>query len=509
MQQLTGVDASFLNMETSTQFGHVAFLLILDGAGRTGAETVEAVKETVGGRLHQVALAPFRRKLAPVPFGLDHPYWVDDPGFDLDFHVRQLSVPPPCDDHQLAELVSEVMSRPLDRSRPLWELYVVDGLRSGETAVLTKLHHAAIDGGSLMVLLGTLLDSSPEGADTAVPAEPWAPERVPTQLELFYRALLTLAAQPRRLARWQLRAVRASSRAARDVGMTNLADLLAYGLPGPWGKTVRAVNRRLVRPNTEVDVPPRLPDAPAPRTSFNRAITPHRSYAFTTTSLADAKLVKEAFGTTINDVVMALCSGALRRYLQARGELPSDPLIAMVPVSLRTGDAADPFSNRVSGVFAPLATNLADPVARLRAISASMAAAKEMQAALPADVLLDMAQFASPALAARAARMTSRVRIADVMNPPFNVVISNVPGPRAPLYLAGARMKVFSPVSIVTDGQGLNMTVHSYVGDLDWGFIACRELVPDVWDLTGYLHESMEELVKAADGGRGAKSPRP
>ena len=501
MQQLTGVDASFLNMETSAQFGHVAFFLIFEGTGRTGAETVEAVKEAVGERLHQ--LAPFRRRLVPVPFGLDHPYWVDDPDFDLDYHVRHLTVAPPGDEHQLAELVAEVMSRPLDRSRPLWELNVVDGLRDGGTAVLTKLHHATIDGGSLMVMLATLLDASPEGptAAAALPAEhrAQAPERVPSQLELFNRALATVAGNPRKLARWQLRALRATSRATRDLGMTNLADLLAYGLPGPAGKAVRAVNRRLVRPNTEVDAPPRLPDRPAPRTSFNRAITPHRSYAFTTTSLADAKKVKEAFGTTINDVVMALCSGALRRYLQARGELPSDPLIAMVPVSLRTGNEADPFSNRVSGVVAPLATNLADPVARLRAISASMTAAKEMQAALPADVLLDAAQFASPALATRAARMTSRVRIADRTNPPVNLVISNVPGPRAPLYLAGARMKVFSPVSIVTDGQGLNMTVHSYVGNLDWGFIACRELVPDVWDLTDYLHESMAELVKAAD----------
>lgn len=518
MQQLSGLDASFLNMETTTQFGHVAFLMVFDppsgtgtrpepdGAGQVevgqrGTGTVDAVRRTVAERLHLLPL--FRRRLAPVPLGLDNPYWVDDTEFDLDFHIRHVVLPSPGDDHQLGELVSEIMSRPLDRARPLWELHVVDGLQGGETAMVTKLHHATIDGASGVLLLNVLLDASREGSsEPGQPAGPWTPERVPSQLELYLRAVAAVVGRPRALARWQLRAVRGLARTTRDLGFTNLADLMAYGVPGPLGKAVRAVNRRYVRPNTEVDVPPRLPEAPAPRTPFNRAITPERRFAFTTTSLSDAKKVKEAFGTTINDVVLTLCAGALRRYLHERGSLPTDPLLAAVPVSLRTGNESDPFSNQVSAVLASLATDLADPVARLRAIHTSMRAAKEMQSAMPADVLQDMAQFTPPALAARATRMTTRMRIADRMNPPFNLVVSNVPGPRAPLYLAGAQMKLFYPVSIVTDGLGLNMTVHSYLDHLDWGFIACPQLMPDVWDLTGYLHESMEELVKAADASR-------
>jgi WS/DGAT/MGAT family acyltransferase len=215
--------------------------------------------------------------------------------------------------------------------------------------------------------------------------------------------------------------------------------------------------------------------------------------------LEDAKTVRRAFGCTFNDVVMALCSGALRAYLSQHDCLPAESLIAMVPVSVRSGSETDTYQNRVSALLADLATNEKDPVKRLRRVQRSMTAAKGNLAAIPAETLMDYTQFAPPAIAARAMRMASRLRIADRMNPPFNLIISNVPGPSEPLYMAGAQLKHFYPVSALTDGQGLNMTVQSYNGNLDFGFIACRELVPDLWLLTELLQASMAELLAAAE----------
>jgi WS/DGAT/MGAT family acyltransferase len=276
-----------------------------------------------------------------------------------------------------------------------------------------------------------------------------------------------------------------------------MANLASQGLPGPVGAAIR---RRVRGTSNEVDVAPALPPTRAPRTPWNHSISPHRRFAFTTLPLDEVKRVKSRFGTTVNDVVMALSAGALRRYLTAHNALPSEALIAMVPVSLRTGGESETYSNRVSGVMANLATNVDDPVERLLTIHGAMKSAKEMHDAMPAEVLQDITQFAPPALAARAMRMASRVRIMDRLNPPFNLIISNVPGPSQPLYAAGARLLHFYPVSAVADGQGLNITVQSYNGNLDFGFIVCRHLVPDVWDMCGYLHEAHEELVKAADG---------
>ncbi|TPW13115.1 MAG: wax ester synthase/diacylglycerol acyltransferase, partial [Acidimicrobiaceae bacterium] len=236
----------------------------------------------------------------------------------------------------------------------------------------------------------------------------------------------------------------------------------------------------------------------APRTPWNHPITPHRRFAYTTVPLEQAKAVRRTFGCTFNDVVMAVCSGTLRRYLVKHDALPVESLIAMVPVSVRSGTEDDAYQNRVSALLADLATNEADVAKRLRRVQQSMTAAKENLAAIPAETLQDFTQFAPPAVAARAMRMYSRLRIADRMNPPFNLVISNVPGPSQPLYSAGAKLEHFYPVSALADGQGLNMTVQSYNGNLDFGFIACRDLVPDLWLMTELLQESMQELLDLA-----------
>lgn len=494
MQQLTGIDASFLHMETPTTYGHVSSLTVYDPAGAPGGGGYEVTRRIVESRLH--LLAPLRRRLVEVPLGLDLPYWAEDPDFDLDFHVRHHAVPPPGDDRQLAEVVSRIVARPLDRTRPLWELYVIEGLEHGYVAQLTKMHHATIDGKSGAEMLAVLLDLDPNAPPPAPPEHEWKPEPIPDDAALLRRTFGEYLRKPEKLVRLQIRTLREMARSTQSGGLQALADMAAQGVPGPLGDLMR---RRLRADyGTEVDRPPPLPPMRAPRTPWNRAITPHRRFAFTSVSLDEAKQVRRAFGCTFNDVVMALCSSTLRRYLLDRGVLPAEPLVAMVPVSIRTGAETDTYSNRVSALLCSLATDLDDPVERLRTIQGAMSSAKEMHAAMPAETLADFTQFAPPAIAARAMRMASRVRIADRMNPPFNVVISNVPGPNIPLYSAGALLKSFYPVSMVTDGQGLNMTVQSYNGDLDFGFIACRELVPDVWDLTDYLHEAMAELSKAA-----------
>jgi WS/DGAT/MGAT family acyltransferase len=490
MHQLSGIDASFLNAETSSAFTHVASMTVYDPSGAAEGGGYEAMRALILEHLDDLDL--FRRRLVEVPLGLDLPYWIDDPDFDIDFHVRHLALPAPGNDEQLGEQVARLVGRPLDRSRPLWELYVIEGLEGGRIAQLTKIHHATIDGASGAELLSTLLERDP-GHRPSGQVATWHPEQAPSDLELLQRTALAYLRRPEKVVRLNVRMLRQLAAATRSGGLRAMADLVAQPLPGPLGETLR----QRLRGGQDVDTPPALPLTPAPRTVFNRSITPHRRFAFTSIPLDEAKTVKSKLGTTFNDVVMALCSATLRRYLDERGVLPDEPLIAMVPVSIRSGAEGDPYQNRVSAMFCNLATDVADPVERLLAIHGAMKAAKEMHAAMPAELLQDYTLFAPPALAARAMRLYSRTRIADRMNPPFNLIISNVPGPSEPLYLAGGRLLHFYPVSAVVDGQGLNMTVQSYNGSLDFGFIACRELVPDLWDMTGYLRDAMQELLDA------------
>jgi WS/DGAT/MGAT family acyltransferase len=495
MRQLTGVDVSFLNMETPTTFGHVSSLNIYDPAGAPGGAGLEATKQLIAERID--LLAPLTRRLVEVPLGLDLPYWVEDPAFDLDFHVRHHAVPPPGTAEQLAEVVARIVARPLDRSRPLWELYVIEGVEGGRIAQLTKMHHATIDGASGALMLAAMLDLDPEWRPdpNVLPPGPGT-EPLPTDAELLRRTALEYVRRPEKFLRLNARMLRELRDSSRNSGTRAMLDLVAQPLPGPLGDVLR---RRLrTGYATEVDHPPPLPPTRAPRTPWNRSISAHRRFAFTTIPLEDAKQIRRAFGCTFNDVVMALCAGTLRGYLLKHDCLPPEPLIAGVPVSIRAGTEADMYQNRVSFLLCTLATDQADPVGRLQTISRAMTSAKEMATAMPADVLQDYTKFAPPAIAARAMRLASRLRILDRMNPPFNLIISNVPGPAMPLYSAGARLEHFYPVSAIGDGQGLNMTVQSYNGNLDFGFISCRELVPDLWLLTELLHDSMQELAATA-----------
>jgi diacylglycerol O-acyltransferase len=494
MQQLTGLDASFLYMETGAQFGHVGSVGLYDASATPAGVLYERVRRSISERLH--LLPPFRRRLVEVPLGLDHPYWIEDPDFDLDFHVRHIAVPPPGTDEQLADLVARIHGRPMDRAKPLWEVYVIEGIAHDRVALYIKIHHCTIDGVSGAEMTATLLDVSAEGAKVEPPAQEWRPDALPSQAGLFGRGLAATALRPGRAARFAFQAIRSLAQSPELVPMARAV----LGL-----ERAPLVSRLLGRKDDQVDAPP-IPQTRAPRTPFNRSITPHRRWAFCSLPLADAKRVKSAYGTTLNDVVLAMSSGALRRYLERKDALPREPLIAMVPVSVRSESEKQTYSNRVSSILTELATDEPDPELRLARIHRAMKAAKRMQQAVPASLLQDFTQFATPNVAGQAARIIARTRIFDRLNPPFNVVISNVPGPRHPLYLGGARMLTYYPVSAVAEGQGLNITVQSYLDQLDFGLIACRDLVPDLWDLIDDLRASSEELTKLA-ARRAAEAP--
>jgi len=480
MQQLSGLDTSFLNMETPTTYGHVSGLAIFDPSTASASVTLDDLKQLIMERIH--LLPPYRRRLVEVPLGLDHPYWIEDPDFDLDFHVRHIGLPPPGDHRQLSELVARIVARPLDRSRPLWELYLIEGLAGGYTAQLTKIHHCAIDGVSGAEILTTLLDLTPEPRKMDPPRRPWRPEPKPTDLEMVMRGLWGVAGTPRKAYRLGRDSLRNLPQLAESLGIKEL----------PGSSFLNGLIGRKPTPMLEEA------STPAPHTPFNARISPHRRFAFGSLSLDEVKEIKAELGVTVNDVVLALCSSALRRYLDERKELPEAPLVAMVPVSVRTEGQKGSFGNQVSAMSTSLHTDVADPITRLRRIHESMRAAKDKHNALPATLLQDFAQFAPPAVAARAARVIARATVANLVDPPFNVVISNVPGPQFPIYGVGAKLVANYPVSAINDGVGLNITVQSYNGSLDFGIVACRELMPEVWDLIDYLRDALKELKQAA-----------
>jgi diacylglycerol O-acyltransferase / wax synthase len=475
MRQLTGLDAAFLALDSPTAYGHVGSVSILDPPEGGEALTLERLTELIESRLHLVP--PFRRRLVEVAFGLDQPYWIEDPDFDIEFHVRELALPAPGDDHQLAVQAARLHARPLDRRHPLWETYLIHGLHGGRQAIYVKVHHAAIDGVSGNDLLASLMDTSPEPREIDEP-DPWRPEAEPGAAQLLARSAVSLATNPVRAARLSLDVVK------------SLPAII--GSPArPW---LPLIDRFLLRRNRGVVLP--APPLIAPATPFNKNIGPHRRWAFTSVPLAEVKAIKNAAGVTVNDVVMALCAGALRTWLQKHDALPERPLVASVPVSIRTEEQKGAHGNRVSAVITSLPTHLPDPAARLAAVHEGMRVAKEQHNALPADLLTDIAEFSMPALANQANRLATRLRLVERV-PPFNLIISNVPGPTVELYLAGARLDGVYPLSAIADGQGLNLTVLGSNGKLNFGALADRDLVPDVDLIIDALKDEIATLSAA------------
>jgi WS/DGAT/MGAT family acyltransferase len=462
LERLTGLDAAFLYLENPVHHMHVAMTMVLDPSTVPGGYSFEKIKEFIGGRIHLVP--PFRRRLVEVPFNLAHPVWVEDPDFDLDFHIRRIGCPSPGGRRELGEMAGQIASTPLDRSRPLWELWVIEGLKQDRIGIVTKVHHAAIDGASGAELMVHLFDLEPEAARPE-PPEAHEPEHIPNELELLGYA--------------------AASRFRKTVA-----------LPKLLGQTIGAVSRVVAGrrdPHRAVGAAPLT----APRTPWNGPLSPLRNVGFARVPLTDVRDLKNAFGCTVNDVVLALCAGTMRAYLIDHDELPDQPLIATCPVSVRSMDD-DTGGNKVSAMFTTLDTDVDDPLERVRRIQACTVGAKEEHNAVGATMLQNWAEYAAPNTFNLASRLYSSWGLAGSHRPVHNVIISNVPGPQFPLYYAGAEMVAAYPMGPTMEGVGLNITVMSYRGSVDFGFMVDRELLPDVWNMADHVKDALAELQAAA-----------
>src|SRR3954447_14622636 len=474
MRQLTSLDAQFLALENSRQTGHVGSLAMLDPSTAPGERFGCAeVRRLLSERAAQ--LPPLRWRLQEVPLGLDHPYWVEEAEIDLGYHVREMALAAPGSDRQLASQIARIIAHPLDRARPLWEIYLIEGHESGLVAVLTKIHHAVIDGLSGAEIMALLLDLTPDGREVPPPTDDDLADPSPSTAQMLGLGLLGVPRYPFRMLR------------ALPKAIPNLEDT-PFGI-FPGAGTVSRLAGALRRDGYE------RPGLSAPKTRFSGRISPHRRFVFGQLSLAEVKTVKNKHGTTVNDVVVSLCAGAVRRWLVEHDDLPDTPLVAQVPVSVRTDEQFGTYGNRILLMAAPLYTDVEDPVERLRRTHEALLEMKERHRALPAELLQDANNFIPPAVFARAARLTFGFSTSRPGRPTWNLVISNVPGPQFPLYMAGAKLVANYPVSVILDGMGLNITVMSYMGHMDFGLVADRDQMPDVDVLQSYLREELDELL--------------
>jgi diacylglycerol O-acyltransferase / wax synthase len=462
-ERLTGLDASFLYAETPTLHMHVAMTSVFDPSTVPGGYSFRRVRQLINDR---IPLAPvFQRRLVEVPFRLGHPVWVDDPDFDIDNHLRRAALPSPGGMRELGDFAADVISRQLHRDRPLWEMWIVEGLEDGKIALVAKMHHSTVDGVSGAELLGVLFDFEPAPADVATVTPRQPDTRIPSGIELVSQAMVAGLAAPFDIGRVIIQTTRSI------LGIRRIRQ----------GRTAKAA----------------LP-LTAPRTSINVAIHARRRVAFAAASLADAKKLKDAMGTTVNDVVLAMCTGALRTYLQAGDELPDIPLVSVVPVSVTPDVAGLKGSNKVSAMFVQLPCQIDDPLERLHLIHEGTKGAKEEHQALGATTLQNWVEHATPNVFAAAARLYTGMKLADRHRPVANLVVSNVPGPDVPLYLGGSQLLGMFPLGPVMDGMGLNITIMSYLGVLYWGLASDARAVPRLWDIASAIPHALSEMIEAA-----------
>lgn len=457
-ERLPGADAMFLYLETPSQHMHTLKIAILDTSHVPGGYDLQLLRGVLSERLP--LLPPFRRRIVEVPWRLHHPVWVEDDAVDAGAHLRRRQVPLPGTLRELEQVIGDIASTPLDRSRPLWEMTICEGLADGRVAVVTKMHHAIADGMAANALLSNITDTAIGSARTSV---------------------------GRRVS--QLHDAGMVGAALRDWGH----DLRA--LPALLAHTGRAV-AAVVRLRRSSHVSPPRPILDTPRVPFDGALTPRRSFATATIPLAAAKTVKNEHGVTLNDVVLAVVGGALRAYLDARDALPATSLTAGVPVSTDPrGGSPRLVGNRTSNLFVTLGTDLEDPAQRLRAVAAVTREAKRMQDALGLEMLQRWVQFTPPAPFSAFMRFYSRLRLANQHPSPFNVVVSNVPGPTEPVVIGGAEITDLYSVGPVLEGMGLNITVWSYVDRLNFSLLTCPDLLPDLDALAALLPGALQELL--------------
>jgi diacylglycerol O-acyltransferase / wax synthase len=481
-QQLSGIDASFLYLETPETPMHVAGLTYFQLPEGFEGNFYRHFRRFFESRLHTIPI--FSKRLAPSLYDLDHPGWVDADDLDLDYHLRETALPAPGTEAQLEEVIGRLHANTLDRSRPLWQFYVITGLENGQGVLYSKVHHAAIDGGAGMAINKALYDVTAVPREVAPPPpRPAAPKPAPSS-PTAVDPVKGIADIMGNMMRQQLKMWEAAPAIVNAMTDAFLAK------PGEMPKALGTLQSLLTQ----------LPTLDAPKTPFNATITRERSYAARTISLGDAKAIAKAGGAKLNDVVMAVCSGALRRYLQEKGQLPDKPLIAGVPISLREpGDTRQ--NNQVSGMLCQIATDIADPAERLAAIVRSSSQAKQLAGTFRDAVPQDFAFVGAPILLQLVMLVYGRSGLADRLPMPMNVTISNVPGPPMPLYCAGAKVTALHPVSIAAHGAALNITVQSYMDALNFGLTADRRAVPDVGRLGDYLVEATDELKKAVVAG--------
>ena len=469
MEQLSGLDSAFLFLETPRTPMHIGGIAIYDPS--TAPNSFVRFKDILNfieSRLHLAK--SFRRKLANVPLSLDFPYWVDDPDFDLEYHVRHIALPQPGDWRQLCIQAARLHSRPVDLSKPLWEFTVIEGLNNvpgvpkGSYAIVSKIHHAAIDGVSGVDIANAVHSLDPDGV-VAGPDRPWIPERTPTSIELLARAQINTLNTPLRLART---VVKSAPGVARMLG----------GLArGNFHTTFGRV----------------------PRTRFNGSVTTHRVVDGRDFSLAEIKDIRARLpGATVNDVVVAVVGGALRKYLKAKSELPSESLVCMAPISVRTPGEKNALGNQVSAMTIPIGTHIADPFGRLQFVHEEAQNSKALTNAAGARQMAEYSSFMPSTLSGLAARLYVRLGLANRIAPMFNTVITNIPGPPVPLYMNGARLVTQFGLGPVFEGMGIIHPVWSYCGRITISFTSDRNIMPDPDVYAECLQESFEEMKAAA-----------
>lgn len=480
MQQLSGQDASFVYLETPSTPMHIGSVGIYDpSTAPDGFVRFKDILRFVESRLS--GARSFRQRLVRVPFDLDHPYWIEDPDFDIEFHIRHLALPAPGDWRQLCIQVARLHARPLDLSKPLWEFNIVEGLDNieglpkGCFALVAKVHHAAIDGMSGVEMSAAVHDLSPDMPPRAA-NDDWRPDAKPATAELLMRSYFNNLRQPLRFAETMAKTLPGMARLGRQVSLGD----------------VSIANAKL-----------------APKTSLNGPVSPHRVWDAAVFPLADVRAIKDSMPpATVNDAILAVVGGGLRKYLVARGELPADSLTTMAPISVRGEGEKAALGNLVSAMVIPLGTHIENPVERLRYVHEQAVNSKALTNAVGARTLTDYSQLIPSGLAGLGARLYTRLGAANMHAPVFNTVVTNIPGSRAPLYFAGAKMVKMMGMAPIFDSMGLINAIYSYVDDIAIAFTSDRDMMPDPAAYADCLRASFDELKAATATGAPAKPKR-